>query len=270
MACGTRCRDRARRCPRTRRCPPPTGPAARPRWRRRACASAGPRWSGPGSPGTGARCRSKSSSRHAENAFGDDVALDERRAAGDRRTACLVGEAEPPAGAGGLRRGVVEPELAGERFEREAEVGQVLDQRAEVQLADGGDRARGLAGGRAGDHPLADGVVHQRPRPQVGHLLPDVRVGAERAARVVRHEPDLGDEVVDGLGGVHPAGRDGDPLEGEGAHGNGPAPVDLADDGVVGQEYVVKEDLVEFRLAEHVGEGPDRDALAVHRRAGSR
>src|SRR6516162_11544755 len=84
-----------------------------------------------------------SSSRHAENAFGDDVALDEGGAAGDRRTACLVGEAEPPAGANSLRRGVVESELAGERFEREAEVGEVVDQRAEVELADGGHRTGG-------------------------------------------------------------------------------------------------------------------------------
>src|SRR6266550_1252304 len=99
-----------------------------------------------------------SSPRHAENAFGDDVALDERRAAGDCRAACLVGEAEPPAGAGSLLGGVVEPELAGERFEREAEVGKVLDQRAEVQLADGGDWAQGFASGRTGDHSLADSV----------------------------------------------------------------------------------------------------------------
>src|SRR6516165_4234827 len=92
---------------------------------------------------------------------------------------------EPPAGVSSLRRAVVEPELAGERPERETEVGEVLDQRAEVELADGGHRAGGFAGGRAGDHPLADGVVHQRPRPQVGDLLSHVRVGAERVPRRV-------------------------------------------------------------------------------------
>src|SRR6516164_823840 len=92
-----------------------------------------------------------SSPRQAENAFGDDIALDESGAAGDRRTACLVGEAEPPASASSLLRGVVEPELAGERSERETEVGEVLDQRAEVELADGGHRTGGFAGGRAGD-----------------------------------------------------------------------------------------------------------------------
>src|ERR1700732_953941 len=94
-----------------------------------------------------------SSPRHAENAFGDDVALDERRAAGDRRAACLVGQAEPPAGACSVLRGVVEPELAAQRFKREAEVGKVLDQRAEVKLADGGYRAGGFPGGGAREMP---------------------------------------------------------------------------------------------------------------------
>src|SRR5260221_1825882 len=89
-----------------------------------------------------------SSPRHAENAFGDDVALDERRAAGDRRAACLVGQAEPPAGPGGLLGGVVAPALAGERVKREADRGKGPAPPAEVELADRGGRA-----GAAGAHP---------------------------------------------------------------------------------------------------------------------
>src|SRR6266508_1434320 len=204
-----------------------------------------------------------SAPRHAENAFGDDVALDERGAAGDRRTAGLVREPQPPPRDGGVPGLVVERELAAQRFEREAEVGEVLDQRAEVQLADRGHRTRRT--GRVADHPLADRAVHQGTRPQVRDLLPDVRVRAERVAGRIGHAADVGDEIVDRLGGVHPSGGDGDTLERQGAHGNSPAAVHLSHDRVVGHEHVVEEDLVELRLAEQVRERPDRHTLAVHR-----
>src|SRR5260370_8065740 len=130
-----------------------------------------------------------SSPTDAENGFGDEVALDERRAAGDRRAACLVGQAEPPAGAGSLLGGVVEPELAGERFKREAEVGKVPDQRAEVPLAERGARAGRPGGDRAGDHPRGEGGVPQGPRPQAAPPPPPPPARPRRPPPTSPHLP---------------------------------------------------------------------------------
>ncbi|WP_212592159.1 hypothetical protein, partial [Pseudonocardia sp. Ae707_Ps1] len=72
--------------------------------------------------------------------LGDDVALDECGAAGDGGAPRLVGQSLPSTLGGGLLGGI---ELAAQRRQRLAEVGQILDQGAEVELSDRGDRPGG-------------------------------------------------------------------------------------------------------------------------------
>src|SRR5881398_1557013 len=121
---------------------------------------------------TGSRCSAKRSTSgppkasrttactsgpwEAEDALGDDVALDERRAAGDRRAARLVGEAQPAPGVAVLGVGV---EGAGEAVLRDREVGHVLQQRGRHELAERRRRHRG-AGGHRVQRPQAVEPVH--------------------------------------------------------------------------------------------------------------
>src|ERR1039458_2029735 len=85
-----------------------------------------------------------------EYPLGDDIALDEGGAPGDRRAARLVRQPQPAGVVVGTVVGtvvssvigsvVIWGELAAEGGEREPEVGQVLHQRAEEELADRANR----------------------------------------------------------------------------------------------------------------------------------
>src|SRR5580693_2793332 len=110
---------------------------------------------------------------HAENAFGDDVALNERRPARDRSAAGLIGEPQPTLVVGWRVGGTLldKRELPTHLVELQAEIGDVLYQRAEEQFPDRGDGARGPVTGRSGDDPLPDQVVHERAPVQICDAL---------------------------------------------------------------------------------------------------
>ena len=108
----------------------------------------------------------------------------------------------------------------------------------------------------------AQGVValDAQADPGVGDALSDDRV----LGLAVLHG-DVDDLLQLVLEGHLLAQGRGAALEDQGSHGDLPAAVHVADDVLGGGARVVEEDLAELRIAGHLDDGADLDALLIHR-----
>ena len=108
-------------------------------------------------------------------------------------------------GSRGARVANNQGELAAKWLERQPEVGQVVDQRGEVELADRGKGSGRAVRQRWRHDTLPDEVVDESPTVEIGDLAPDRRGRAQWSAGLIAAGADVVDDVLDRALGVDPS-----------------------------------------------------------------